>query len=459
MPATRPTTIQQRQEILRLAERGMTVAAIAQALQLAPRTVRKWRQRAAAGREGALVSCMGRPTSGPLGTRSQLMRYVALRLKRKHLTWGATYIIKKMSEHPGLQGQALPDRTSVWRYLRPFSDRLRPARPRPEPRPSDGSVLHGVWQLDFKESVAVAGVGTTTITHARDLVGRVTVCHRVHVAQRPEQRILKLTTQQVQADCRVAFTQWGLPDTIRTDRASIFRDDDPSPFPTRLVLWWVGLGIEPQRIRRGVPEDNSAVERAHRTADERTLNGQTFSNPAHLQQQLDADWHELNWECPSRARDCHGQPPLVAHPELLQPRREYRPEWEARLFDLARVEAYLASHGSWLRTVSGRGQVTLANHWYVLGMAWRHQTVSIQYDLRQHDFLFTLVTPKNAPLPKNPEPRHCPAHGLSPAGLIGSIDLALAQPARQLSLLLPMPGHPLDSSAARLFATSPLARL
>jgi transposase InsO family protein len=437
----------------------MSVAAIAQALQLAPRTVRKWRRRAAAGQIGGLVSQMGRPRSGPLGTRSALLRYVVLRLKRKHLTWGASYLLKKMSEQPSLYGQALPDRTSVWRYLRPFSDRLRPARPQPEARPSDSVLVHGVWQLDFKESVPVPGVGTVTITQARDMVGRATVCHRVHVAEQPEQRILKLTTEQVQADCRVAFTQWGLPDAIRTDRASIFRDDDPSPFPTRLALWWVGLGITPQRIRRGVPEDNGSVERAHRTAVERTLSGQTFNSPAQLQQQLDADWYELNWECPSQAVGCHGQPPVLAHPELLRPRREYRPEWEAGLFDLARVEAFLASHGSWLRSVSGRGQVTLAHHCYTLGLAWRHQTVSVQYDLAQHDFRFTLVLPENAPRPKNPEPHHRPAQGLSPASLMGAIDLALAQPARQLSLPWPRPSPPAGPAVARLSATPTVARL
>ena len=459
MPATRRTTVMQRQRMIQLLESGLSVTAVAQQIQVAPRTVRKWRQRAAGGQMNALVSEMGRPRRGPLGRRSALMRYVALRLKWKHPGWGAAYIIKKMSEHPGLRGQALPARTSVWRYWRQYRPRLRPARPRPEARPSGSQVVHGVWQLDFKESVPVPGVGTTTITHARDLVGRATVCHRVHVAARPEQRILKLTTAQVQADCRLAFSQWGLPDAIRTDRASIFHDDDPSPFPTRLVLWWVGLGIEPQRIRRGVPEDNGGVERAHRTADERTLQGQTFSSPAHLQAQLDADWHELNWDCPSQAGDCQGQSPVLAHPALLQPRRAYRPEWEARLFDLTRVETFLAGQGHWLRTVSGRGQVTLANQWYVVGMAWRHQTVSICYDLDQHDFLFTLILPKNGPPPNNPQPRHRPARGLSPAGIMGPIDLALAQPARQLSLLLPMPAHPPDPAAARLSATSGVARL
>ena len=459
MPATRTTTLTQRQRMIQLLESGLSVTAVAQQVQVAARTVRKWRQRAARGQPGGLMSGVGRPRSGPLGTRSGLMRYVALRLKRKHPTWGAAYILKKMSVHPGLQGQALPARTSVWRYWRQYRQRLRPARPRPEPRPSASQVVHGVWQLDFKESVPVRGVGTTTITHARDLVGRATVCHRAHVAEPPEQRILKLTTEQVQADCRLAFGPWGLPDAIRTDRASIFRDDDPSPFPTRLILWWVGLGIEPQRIRRGVPEDNGGVERAHRTADERTLHDQTFTGPAHLQAQLDADWHELNFECPSKAGGCQGQPPVLAHPALLQPRREYRPEWEARLFDLTRVEAYLAGQGPWLRSVSGRGQVSLANHCYTLGLAWRHQTVSIQYDPSQHDFLFTLVPLENRPAPTDAAPRHRPAQGLSPASLMGPIDLASAQPVRQLCLPLDLPANSLVPPVARLSATSPVARL
>ncbi len=156
---------------------------------------------------------------------------------------------------------------------------------------------------------------------------------------------------------------------------------------------------------------------------------------------------------------CHGQPPVRAHPELLRPRREYRPEWETRLFDLARVEAYLASHGSWLRHVSGRGQVTLAHHCYTLGLAWRRQTVSVQYDLAQHDFRFTLVLPDNAAPPKNPDPCHRPAQGLSPAALMGSIDLALEQPARQLSLPWPLPSPPAGPPLARLSATSTVARL
>ena len=86
--------------------------------------------------------------------------------------------------------------------------------------------------MDAKESVYVAGVGTVTIDQARDEFGRATVMHRIHPAEQPEQRIVKLTTAQVQQDCRIAFTEWGLPDAIQTDQASIFVDADPTPFPT-----------------------------------------------------------------------------------------------------------------------------------------------------------------------------------------------------------------------------------
>lgn len=435
MPATRATTIQQRQEMVRLAQSGWRALAIGERMHVSVWTVRKWLRQNARDGLASMATRLGRPRCGPLGNTPALVRYLALRLKRQHLSWGAAYIVKKMKERPSLQGQRLPKATSVWRYWRSFGDRLRPARPRPEPKPLGSGVVHGVWQLDFKESVPVAGVGATTFTQARDLVGRATVMHRVHPAQEPDQRIVKLNTAQVQADCRIAFTQWGLPDAIRTDRASLFRDRDDIPFPARLILWWVGLGITPQLIRRGLPQDNGSVERSHRTLDERTLQGQTFVDSAHLQRQVDADWHELNFECPSRARGCHGQPPGVAHPELGRPRRSYRPEWEMDLFDLGRVAAALAGL-EWMRGVSKVGQVQLGGSIYGLGRRWAGQTVHIRFDPGASAFCFTQLRPPGpagqAVLELAPISR--PAQGLTAAELIGPIDLALAQPARQLSL-------------------------
>ena len=439
MPATRATTVQQRQEMARLADQGASCQAVANQSGVSFWTARKWIRRAKQGGLAALVTTFGRPATGPMSGFDPKVRYVALRLKRQHVTWGAAYVVKKMGERPSLEGKKLPDATTVWRYWRTFGDRLYPKRHPEEPKPPPAGVAHGVWQMDPKESVPVAGVGVVTFNQARDEFGRVTVMHRIHPAERAEQQIVKLTTAQVQQDCRIAFTEWGLPDAIQTDRASIFVDADPTPFPTQLRLWWAGLGTEHRLIPRHSPKRNGTVERSHRTLNERTLVGQRFNSAEELQNQVNADWHELNTECPSRAKGCHGEPPLVAHPELLIPRRPYRPEWELALFDLKRVDNYLATL-TWTRTVSKVGQVSLASLRYGLGTSWAGQTVSVSFDARRRQFVFTQVRPETKRGRRLPEltPVSLDAKGLTVEDLTG-LPVALEDlPARQLMLPLSM---------------------
>jgi len=421
----------------RLAEQGVSYRTVAERSGVSFWTARKWIRRARRGGLAALVTTLGRPASGPLSTCDPVVRYVALRLKRQHRTWGAVYVVKKMGERPSLRGKRLPSPSEVWRYWRSFGDRLLYKRRAAQPKRLAAGVAHGVWQMDAKESVSVAGIGVVTFNQARDEFGRATVMHRLHTAEQPEQRIVKLTAAQVQQDCRIAFTQWGLPDAIQTDRASIFVDADLTPFPTQLTLWWVGLGLE-HRLAPS-PLRNGCIERSHRTLNERTLADQSFRDDDELQERVDTDWDELNAQCPSRAKGCGGQPPLVAHPELLIPRRPYRPEWELDLFDLKRVDAYLATH-TWLRTVSEVGQLSLGGQHYGLGIAWAGQTVSIRFDPAQRQFVFTQVKPESKrgkPQPDLP-PLRLDAKGLG-VEEITELPAALDDlPVRQLMLPLSM---------------------
>ena len=322
MPATRATAVQQRQEMAQLADQDETYQSVADQTGVSFWTAQKWIRRARRGGLAALVTTFGRPATGPMSEFDPLVRYVALRLKHQHKTWGAAYVVKKMGEHPSLKGKKLPSPTTVWRYWRSFGDRLFPKRRPTQPKRPRAGVAHGVWQMDAKESVPVGEVGVITFNQARDEFGRATMMQRVHPAEGPEQRIVKPTTPLVQQDCRISFTEWGLPDAIQTDKATIFVDDDPTPFPTRLTLWWVGLGIE-HRLALS-PMRNGCIERGHRTLNERTLVDQHFHDADELQKKVDADWYELNAECPSRAKGCNGKLPLVAHLELLVPRRPYR---------------------------------------------------------------------------------------------------------------------------------------
>jgi hypothetical protein len=77
---------------------------------------------------------------------------------------------------------------------------------------------------------------------------------------------------------------------------------------SRLSVWWIRLGIRPERIRKGTPTQNGAHERMHRT-----LKAEATRPEATLdaQQRRFTQWqHEYNHERPHEAL---GQTPPAAH--------------------------------------------------------------------------------------------------------------------------------------------------
>ena len=69
---------------------------------------------------------------------------------------------------------------------------------------------------------------------------------------------------RVQAICEAAFREYGLPQAIRTDNGAPFASHAIAGL-SRLAVWWIKLGIVPERIRAGHPEQNGRHERMHRT--------------------------------------------------------------------------------------------------------------------------------------------------------------------------------------------------
>lgn len=61
-----------------------------------------------------------------------------------------------------------------------------------------------------------------------------------------------------------AFREYGLPDAIRTDNGTPFAGKCVGGL-SRLSIWWIQLGIIPERIDKGCPQQNGRHERMHRT--------------------------------------------------------------------------------------------------------------------------------------------------------------------------------------------------
>lgn len=92
------------------------------------------------------------------------------------------------------------------------------------------------------------------------------------------------------------FREYGLPWRIRTDNGVPFASRSPGGL-TQLSKWWVRLGIMPERIAPGKPQQNGRHERMHRT-----LKKETAIPPAPTaklqQQEFDAFRQRYNHERP-----------------------------------------------------------------------------------------------------------------------------------------------------------------
>jgi transposase InsO family protein len=89
------------------------------------------------------------------------------------------------------------------------------------------------------------------------------------------------------------FREYGLPEAIRTDNGSPFASVALGGL-TRLSTWWIQLGIRPERIEPGKPQQNGRHERMHRTLGSGV---RPIQNTVAAQQgQFDVWLQAFNWE-------------------------------------------------------------------------------------------------------------------------------------------------------------------
>jgi hypothetical protein len=205
---------------------------------------------------------------------------------------------------------------------------------------------------------------------------------------RTSHRWRKLTLDEVRATLREAFQEWGtLPDVIQTDNELRLRGNPSDPYPSELTIWLVGLGVSHRFSRPARPTDQAEIERAHRTLSGRVDDAVTQVDLATYQAALDRERECHNRLMPSRSAGCGGQPPVIAHPELLTPQRPYHRHAELALFDLARVEAYLATF-VFERLVSASGTVGLGGQIYSVGRKHARVALKVFFDPLTREWVF-----------------------------------------------------------------------
>jgi putative transposase len=96
-----------------------------------------------------------------------------------------------------------------------------------------------------------------------------------------------------------AFHEYGLPNAIRTDNGPPFATTTVGGL-SRLSIWWIRLGIIPERITAGKPQQNGRHERMHRTLKDEAISPPK-ANWRAQQVAFDAFRQEFNHERPHEA--------------------------------------------------------------------------------------------------------------------------------------------------------------
>jgi hypothetical protein len=171
---------------------------------------------------------------------------------------------------------------------------------------------------------------------------------------------------------RRAFARWGPPDRVRVDNG--YPWGTPRDLPSETALWLIGPGVEPIWNPAGRPTCNPRVERCngltqqwgelHRCAD--------FAEAAAILAEVARIQRE---EYPA----IRGRTRLEAFPQLAVPRREYAPADEGAIWDLARVDAFLA-RGCWVRRADRNGRISIYGHGHSVGRGRAGREVVLRFE-------------------------------------------------------------------------------
>ena len=180
-----------------------------------------------------------------------------LELRQAHMRWGPRKL-KRVLERDE-PGRAWPAASTIGTLLK-REGLVVARRKRRRTAPYTEPLAHAdgpnrLWCADFKGWFRTGDgrrIDPLTITdaHSRYLLK----CQAVE----------KTDTTRVQAIFEAAFREYGLPQAIRTDNGAPFATSAIAGL-SRLAVWWMKLGIVPERIEAGHPEQNGRHERMHRT--------------------------------------------------------------------------------------------------------------------------------------------------------------------------------------------------
>jgi putative transposase len=185
------------------------------------------------------------------------LEQLVLELRQAHMRWGPRKL-KRVLERDE-PGRVWPATSTIGALLKREGlvvARKKRWRTAPYTAPlAHAYAANRVWCADFKGWFRTAD---------RERIDPLTISDAYSRYLLRCQAVEKTDTARVQAIFEAAFREYGLPEALRTDNGPPFASRAIAGL-SRLAVWWIKLGIVPERIAAGHPEQNGRHERMHRT--------------------------------------------------------------------------------------------------------------------------------------------------------------------------------------------------
>jgi transposase InsO family protein len=226
------------------------------------------------------------PHATPVAVLDQL-----LELRKEWPTWGPKKLRARLES---LGVGPVPAASTIGELLKQHG-LIRPRRRRVYAPKTAGTLAcaeqpNDTWCADFKGHFALGDKSRCHPLTLTDQVSRYLL--KCEGLARPDERSARPHFER-------AFHEFGLPLRIRSDNGPPFATLGPGGL-SALSVWWIQLGIHPERIEPGHPEQNGRHERMHKTlkAEGTSPPGPTLADQ---QRVFDRFRHAYNDERPHEA--------------------------------------------------------------------------------------------------------------------------------------------------------------
>src|SRR5213080_1399868 len=256
---------------------GQSIREVCRTVGISERTGHKWLQRFGGGGPAALADRSHAPHRPAHQVPRELVDAICA-LRERHPTWGARKLRDVLrEEQPTVSWPAPSTITTLLDRAGLLTRRRRSLRERSAwayGGLTRATAPNEVWAADFKGEFRL-----------RDG----TWCYPLTISDLHSRYVLRVSALPSTAGdpaatvMRACFAEFGLPRVIRTDNGVPFGAPLALGGLSPLAVWWIRLGIRPERITKGVPQQNGTHERMHRTLKAEATRPASASLPAQQQ--------------------------------------------------------------------------------------------------------------------------------------------------------------------------------